>query len=236
VYLFVLICVVVSVSQGWTPVSHGSGRGRWSILSGSGGRHHRAHSALHPGGGSQHLQRHADEPQLCSAHTGARQLANQPDQVGVPIWTHSKSGSKSEDACNQLHLLLPVALRTIIDSTPTVLKEWVRAGGCVLAECHLASYWLFPHGEALPSLKPDPAPPGSTEVCPDRGEPAASRPVPRDAPERLLWATFTKDPQITDALVSPDPRRGPMALRRASRRTLTPSTSSLTTPVPELVL
>lgn len=71
----------VFVSQGWTPVSDRSGGGRRSILSGSGGRHHWAHPPLYPGSCSQHLQCHADEPQLCRADTGAVQLAAPPPQV-----------------------------------------------------------------------------------------------------------------------------------------------------------
>lgn len=81
----------VSVPQGWTSVSDRSGSGRWSLLSGSGGGHHRAHSPLHPGGGSQHLQCHADEPQLCTANTGAVNLASSPHQVKPTPEIHADS-------------------------------------------------------------------------------------------------------------------------------------------------
>lgn len=71
----------MSVSQRWTPVPDRSGGGGRSVLSGAGGRHHRAHPALHPGGCSQHLQRHADEPQLGDADACADRLADPPHQV-----------------------------------------------------------------------------------------------------------------------------------------------------------
>ncbi len=73
--------VPLFLCQGWAPIPDRSGGGRRSVLSGSGGRHHRANPPLHPGSCSQHLQCHADEPQLCSADTGAVQLAGPPHQV-----------------------------------------------------------------------------------------------------------------------------------------------------------
>lgn len=69
--------------QGRSPVPDRSGSGRRRVLPGSRGRHHRAHSPLHPCSCSQHLQRHADEPQLSRPHTRAAQLAAPPDQVSV---------------------------------------------------------------------------------------------------------------------------------------------------------
>lgn len=75
----------LSPSQGGSPLPDGSGRGRRRVLPGSGGRHHRAYSALHPGGRGQHLQRHADEPQLGSPHPRAAQLAAPPTQVGEGV-------------------------------------------------------------------------------------------------------------------------------------------------------
>lgn len=62
------------MTQGRTPVPDRPGRGRRRLLSGSGGRHHRAHPAVHPGGGGQHLQRHVDEPQFRSPDACAAQL------------------------------------------------------------------------------------------------------------------------------------------------------------------
>lgn len=82
-YALMFTQFLVSLSQGWTPVSNRSSSGRWSVLSGSGGRHHRAHPPLHPGGGSQHLQCHVNEPQFRSAHTGAIDLASPPHQVNT---------------------------------------------------------------------------------------------------------------------------------------------------------
>lgn len=119
---FLLICFLVSVSQGWSPVSDRSGSGRRSVLSGSGGRHHRAHPPLHPGSCSQHLQRHADEPQLCSADTGAVQLAAPPPQVKIKSKNAFKQLIKSPVKNATIPLLL-VALRTVTESTPSNLKK-----------------------------------------------------------------------------------------------------------------
>ncbi|KAL4593329.1 transmembrane protein 245-like, partial [Arapaima gigas] len=63
------------------PVPHRSGCGRRRLLPGPGGGHHRAHPAVHPGGGLQHLQCHADEPQQLAGHTRAAQLAPERAQV-----------------------------------------------------------------------------------------------------------------------------------------------------------
>lgn len=75
-----LLC---SPSQGRTPVPDGSGGGRRRLLPGSRGGHHRADPPLHPCSCSQHLQRHADEPQLSRPHARAAQLAAAPHQVSV---------------------------------------------------------------------------------------------------------------------------------------------------------
>lgn len=72
-----------SLSQGRSPVPDWSGGGRRRVLPGSRGRYHRADSPLHPCSCSQHLQRHADEPQLSHPHTRAAQLAAAPHQVSV---------------------------------------------------------------------------------------------------------------------------------------------------------
>lgn len=72
-----------SLSQGGSPVPDGPGGGRRGLLPGSGGGHHWAYSPLHLGGCSQHLQRHADEPQLSRPHTRTAQLAAPPHQVSV---------------------------------------------------------------------------------------------------------------------------------------------------------
>lgn len=145
-YFFVLICFLVSVSQGWTPVSDRSGCGRRSLLSGSGGCHHRAHPPLHPGSCSQHLQCHADEPQLCSSNTCAAQLAAPPRQVRIQSDMHSENGLKpSEKWDHTVTVLLLVALRTFADSTPSVLKktsEW-EWEGVSLWSTPLWAAWVY---------------------------------------------------------------------------------------------
>lgn len=87
-------CLLSSLSQGRPPVPDGPGGGRRGLLPGSGGGHHRAHSPLHPGGCSQHLQRHADEPQLSRPHTRAAQLAAPPHQVSVVPNTPTGVGTR----------------------------------------------------------------------------------------------------------------------------------------------
>lgn len=149
--------------QGWTPLSNRSGSGGWSILSGSGGSHHRAHPPLHPGGGSQHLQRHADEPQLCGGHTGAVQLACAPQQVNTSIKKNTQAAGKifNKMPTNSIIILFFfVTCRTFTDSTPSVVKktsEW-KQEDVSLVEHHLASY--IPQEERLSSLC-CPAPQGS---------------------------------------------------------------------------
>ncbi|CAG11939.1 unnamed protein product [Tetraodon nigroviridis] len=64
-----------------SPLPDGARRGWRRVLPGPGGRHHRADSPLHPGRCSQHLQRHADEPQLRCPHARAAHLAAPPHQV-----------------------------------------------------------------------------------------------------------------------------------------------------------
>lgn len=122
--MFMPVCFLVSVSQGRTPVSDRSGGGRRGVLSGSGGRHHWAYPPLYFGSCSQHLQCHADEPQLCSCNTCAAQLAAPPPQVRIQSEVHSKSGLKSSENSNHTAtVLLLVAVRTFTDSTPSVLKK-----------------------------------------------------------------------------------------------------------------
>lgn len=156
------MCFLVLVSQGWTSVSDGSGSGRRSVLFGSGGRHYRAHPPLHPGSCSQHLQCHADEPQLCSANTSAVQLAA-PLQVKMEKLKHGQRADlKSSEKCNHaIIVLLLVSLRTFAESTPSVLKktsEWERQGVTPWDVTWLLS---DSSGEVLPSLKLLPVPPGS---------------------------------------------------------------------------
>lgn len=99
-----------SLSQRWTPVSHRPGGGRRSVLSGSGGGHYWAHPPLHPSGGSQHLQRHADEPKLCIAHTSAAKLACPPHEVRHKEQLIGSSKKKKKNA-NQ-----PVSCHLVCDS------------------------------------------------------------------------------------------------------------------------
>lgn len=117
------------VSQGWTPVFDRFGSGRWSILSGSGRRHYRAHPPLHPGSCSQHLQCYADEPQLCSANTGAVQLAAPPTQVKTKNVITFRAHWASEK-CN--HTIIACHCQDIRRLHPLCPEEdqWVRSRGC----------------------------------------------------------------------------------------------------------
>lgn len=94
-----------SASQGRSPIPDRPGCGGRGVLPGSGGRHHRAYSPLHPGGCSQYLQRHADEPQLGRPHTRAAQLANPPAQVGDGV--KQTAGIRSR---HHRHLSVPSGL------------------------------------------------------------------------------------------------------------------------------
>lgn len=200
---FALICFLVSVSQGWTPVSDRSGGGRRSLLSGSGGRHHRAHPPLHPGSCSQHLQCHADEPQLCSSNACAAQLAAPPHQVRIQSDMHSENGWKrSEKWDHTVTVLLLVALRTFADSTPSVPKktsEWEREG---------VSLWSTPLSEP---------PPCATRVYRSRGGPPPER-------EEVVaqWlvthdAACLREPSLKTLKVRTHPKHGPTTSHWALR-------------------
>lgn len=237
--------VLVSMPQGWTSISDRSGSGRRSLLPGSGGRHHRAHPALHPGSCSQHLQCHADEPQLCSGHTGAVQLAAPPCQVKIRSETHSKSWSNLQ---KNVTILYHYSLSLSGPSQTPPQQSW---RGPVSESERVCPCGTSP-GFLLADSSGGSAPLSWSSSL---RRPALQESAPTEKGRRLNgWSQLTRavslsnmapvaliqDPKMTNASGHPDPWHGPMTSHWALRLRMTAMlmliTSFLRTPVPKLIL